>query len=127
VPNMRKYTTVELTATEIERLFKKDVVEHIKDSKDVFGDAFYKFPVSAQAAILDIDYNVKGGVGTFKELVAAIKGTKTVKKDYSKLTESERWASAASESNRGPPIDADRNSKIKQWFTDASTATAPKK
>jgi len=106
------YTTLELGSTEINRLFESDLQDAIALARNTFtAAAFDAYPVSCQAALIDIAYNC-GSFATFTTLVQAVKGVGA----YAGKSWSERWKAAASHAKRGK-VNAERNSQIEQWLT----------
>ncbi len=117
---MRKFTTVELDQTEIDGIFWKDMVDAIGTARAAFPkDAFDGYPVTCQAALIDIAFNT--GRVNFPNLKKAING----EAPYSGKPESERWEIAASESNR-PAADEKRNKQIAAWFRGGVTEAKAK-
>jgi len=95
-------------------LFKKDLERAIRHARKVLGVAFDKYPVTCQAAIIDLVFNL-GSLGGFPNFKHAIKGTGKFKGK----SMSERWKAAAKESYR-PDVKQPRNSEIKQWLLDGA-------
>ena len=116
---LRKYTTLELLPAAVEALFKKDRERAIAIARSEFGVAFNSYPVTCQAALIDIAYNV-GNFKTFVTFKKAIKGEGV----YNGKPMSERWTVAARESRRGVVSNA-RNNEIKTWLLDGAKAITP--
>ena len=111
------YTTLEMSATDIDRLFQKDLDNAIAVARNTFTEAeFDKFPVTCQAALIDIAYNC-GGFSTFGTIVMAVKGEGA----YAGKPWGERWLAAALHSRRGQ-VSAQRNDQIDQWLRAAASA-----
>ena len=110
--NLANYTTLELPKTEIDSLFQADVGEAMRVCVSEFGKArFDGYPVSCQAALIDIAFNC-GSFVTFRHhLVPAIKGNH----GYAKMPMTQRWRVAALHCRRGAISDA-RNNIVAQWF-----------
>ena len=118
--NLRKYTTLELSVVTINTIFKKDLNIAIAVVKREFGIAFNSYPVTCQAALVDIAFNV-GNFSSFRgTFVPAVKGTGK----YSTMSMAERWEVASKNCRRGQ-ISGERNRHVAQWFMDGSNAVTP--
>ncbi|GLQ32400.1 hypothetical protein [Litoribrevibacter albus] len=116
--NLSKYTTLELSVAAIDALFKKDLNIALAVAKREFGAAFDKYPITCQAALVDIAFNV-GNFSSFRgTFVPAIKGTGI----YSKKSMSERWKIASQNCRRGQ-VSADRNRHVTQWLMEGAKNT----
>lgn len=117
---LAKYTTLELKSATIDTLFTGDLNIAAAVAKREFGTDFDKYPVSCQAALIDIAFNC-GSFRTFQtNFVPAIKGTGM----YAKKTIKERWQVAANHSGRGK-VSAERNLQIKKWISDGANTIKP--
>ncbi|GAA3934354.1 hypothetical protein [Litoribacillus peritrichatus] len=115
--NLSKYTTLELPVAAIDSLFKKDLSIALAMAKREFGAPFDKYPITCQAALIDIAFNV-GNFSSFRgTFVPAIKGTGV----YSKMPMSERWKIASQNCRRGQ-VSADRNRHVAQWLMEGTKA-----
>jgi GH24 family phage-related lysozyme (muramidase) len=110
--HLAAYTTLEMNQPEIDRLFEKDLQDAIAVARNTFGGiTFDNYPVSCQAALIDIAFNC-GSFSTFHTLLHAVRGTGI----YTGKPWSERWKTAAATySNRGQ-VNAARNSTIQRWL-----------
>lgn len=111
---MRKYTTLELERTAIDKVFATDLASAISKVKKLFP-AFAKFPAPCRAALVDIEFNTGKLANGFPNLMKAVKGTDK----YKGKPERERWAIAAKESKRGQ-VEAARNAQIRSWFEEGA-------
>lgn len=117
--NLEKYTTLELQKSTINQIFKKDLNIAVAVVRREFGSAFDKYPVTCQAALIDIAFNV-GNFSSFRPtMVPAIKGTGA----YANMSMSDRWKIASKNCRRGK-VSAERNRQTTQWFLDGVKATA---
>jgi GH24 family phage-related lysozyme (muramidase) len=108
--HLAAYTTLELNQTEINQLFDRDLQDAISLARHTFGVAFDSYPVSCQAALIDIAFNC-GGFSTFFTLVQAVKGEGV----YAGKSWTERWKAAATHSKRGQ-VSRARNEQVAQWL-----------
>ncbi|HZT80393.1 MAG TPA: hypothetical protein VFA26_09230, partial [Gemmataceae bacterium] len=105
------YTTLEMESDEINRLFNEDLQDAIDIARTTFtAAAFDDYPVSCQAALIDIAFNC-GTFASFHTLVKAIKG----QSPYAGKPWSVRWKAAALHSKRGK-VNIQRNAQIAQWL-----------
>ena len=109
---LQKYTTVELGQSDIDRLFWIDVDRAIKTTRSTFSK-LDSYPVSCQAALIDIAFNA-GSFNSFRpHFVPAVLGTG----HFAKKTVSQRWDSVILHSRRGQCSHL-RNHTIAQWLRD---------
>jgi len=114
--HLAKYTTVELTQRQINRLFDQDREEAIHACGKEFGvGTFESFPLPCQAALMDIAFNC-GSFWSFRgHFVPAIKGTG----QYAGKSWKERWTAAAQYSRRGA-VGAIRNAIVRDWLLEGA-------
>jgi len=112
------YTTLELKSESIDQIFEKDLQDAISIVQAAFGFVD-KYPISCQAALIDIAFNC-GGFTKFPTLTKAVNGLGI----YAGEPWSERWKAAASHSNRFQ-VDQARNKRIAQWFMHGATEITP--
>ena len=108
---MAKYTTLELSIRESDRLFEKDSKDAVGKCRKEFGPAFDTFPVSCQAVLMDIAFNVGNFIKYRPHFVAAIKGQGT----HAGKSMSERWTFAAQHASRNVK-NLKRDMTIKEWL-----------
>lgn len=113
-------TTVEMNEAAIDAVFEEDLKSFLTQSRAVFTD-FDKFPVSCQAALIDLifNYGKEGFKKNKKNLIAAIKGEGV----YKGMSPAARWVEASKLSNR-TSANAERNSTVSGWFVDGSKEAA---
>jgi GH24 family phage-related lysozyme (muramidase) len=110
---LAEYTTLEMSGDDILKLFEKDLQEAISIARSTFKE-FDKFPVPAQAALIDISFNT-GSFRTFHRFSKAIKG----EGEYAGKSWADRWKTAADHSRRGA-VNAARNTEIANWLKEAA-------
>jgi len=109
---LQKYTTVELGENDIDELFWTDVERAIKTTRSTFPK-LDSYPVSCQAALIDIAFNA-GSFNSFQpHFVPAVLGTG----QFAKKSFSQRWDSVILYSRRGQCSEF-RNVTIAQWLKD---------
>lgn len=115
--NLRKYTTLELSVETVNTVFKKDLNIAVAIAKREFGVAFNTYPVTCQAALVDIAFNV-GNFSSFRgTFIPAIKGTGK----YASLSMEERWEIASKNCRRGQ-ISGERNRHVARWLMEGAKA-----
>jgi GH24 family phage-related lysozyme (muramidase) len=114
--HLAAYTTLEMEQGDINGLFEADLQAAIKVARTTFTAAFDKYPVSCQAALIDIAFNC-GKFSSFHTLCEAVKG----EGKYAGKPWNERWRAAALHSKRGK-VNAARNTQIEQWLLAGATS-----
>src|SRR5579863_5064240 len=113
--HLQKYTTLELAPTSVDQLFEKDLNVALAVVQKEFGESFDGYPVTCQAALIDIAINC-GNFSTFQlQFVPAIKGLR----EFAKKTMPERWKIASASCRRGE-VSGARNAQVAHWLLDGA-------
>lgn len=103
----KKYTTLQLTQSEINKLTDKHIEVFYNELKSIYAD-FDTYPSEVQLALFDLIFNLgmpnlKNSWPTFNSHIKA-----------------KEWQKAADNSNRAPPISASRNKYVKDLLDKAT-------
>lgn len=116
---LMEYTTVELSSTQIDRLFERDCKETRDRCRKEFKAEFDTYPLTCQAALIDIAFNCGSFRSFQRHFVPAIKGTGP----YANKAMSERWA-LASQYLRRSVGNLSRDACVKEWLMQGSRECA---
>jgi len=105
--NYKKYTQLIMKKVEVDRLTNKHIKIFYNELKKLFPD-FDGYPTEARLALLDMIFNL--GMTKLRNLFPKL----------NKAVKAKKWAEAAAESSRKPPVSNARNNYVRKLFEAAA-------
>lgn len=103
----KRFVSLKLLNTEIDALTKKHIDSFENELKSLFP-SFTTYPTEVRLALFDIIFNV------------GMTDLNTKWPNFKKAIKSQDWETAANESNRKPPVSAERNKYVKNLLLKAA-------